>query len=232
MARDTQSTPKQENAQQGSQTTGGTRTEPSRPSDDRGERERSVATTRESPAGRSSQSTAVGRGTTRGPIRTFGSDPFLLMRRMSEDMDRLFENFGFGRAGLGLTPFGGSIERSPWSASSALTGQDWSPQVETFRKGDKLVVRADLPGLSKDNVNVEVEDGVLTIDGERSEQNEEDRDDYYRSERSYGRFYRAIPLPDGVNADACEANFKDGVLEVTFPLPKQEERKAKRISIR
>jgi len=108
----------------------------------------------------------------------------------------------------------------------------WVPQIEAFRRGDKLVVRADLPGLKKDDVKVEVDDGILAISGERSEEREENRDDFYRSERNYGQFYRAIPLPEGVTGDQCEATFKDGVLEVTLPAPKQPERKARQIPIR
>jgi HSP20 family protein len=132
-----------------------------------------------------------------------------MMRRMAEDMDRLFGNFGFG-----------------------LQPAAWAPQVETFRRGDQLVVRADLPGMKKDDVNVEVEDGVLTISGERCDEHEEKRDDSYRSERTYGQFYRAIPLPEGVNGDQCDASFKDGVLEVTLPVPKETDRKAKKIQVR
>ena len=96
----------------------------------------------------------------------------------------------------------------------------------------RLVVRADLPGVNKDDVHVEVENGVLTISGERRNERNEERDGFYRSERSYGQFFRAIPLPDGVRADQCEAKFNEGVLEISLPIPKQEEHKAKRIQIR
>jgi HSP20 family protein len=161
------------------------------------------------------------------------SSPFLLMRRMAEDMDRIFQDFGFGRSAFGLTPLLGSTgTRDLWRDASSLERQIWSPQVETFRRGDKLVVRADLPGLRKEDVQVEVENDVLTLSGERREEHEEKRDDYFRSERSYGQFYRAIPLPEGVNADQCEASFKDGVLEVTLPAPKQEESRRRQIQIR
>ena len=108
----------------------------------------------------------------------------------------------------------------------------WAPQLETFRRGDNLVVRADLPGLRKEDVEVEIDNGVLTISGERTEEQVEQRDDYYRSERSYGRFHRALPLPEGISGETCEATFKDGVLEVTLPMPRQAERQARKISIR
>jgi HSP20 family protein len=159
--------------------------------------------------------------------------PFAMMRRMAEDMDRLFENFGFGRSGLGLSPLlGADLDRDLWRQASTLQQSAWTPQVEAFRRGDQLVVRADLPGLNKDDVRVELEDGVLTISGERREEHEDSRDDYYRSERTYGQFYRTIPLPEGVTGEQCDASFKDGVLEVTLPVPKTPERKAKRVQIR
>ena len=73
---------------------------------------------------------------------------------------------------------------------------------------------------------------MLAISGERREENEEDREDYYRSERTYGQFYRAIPLPEGIDENQIDASFKDGVLELTVPAPKQEERRSKRIQIK
>jgi HSP20 family protein len=148
------------------------------------------------------------------------------MRQMAQDMDRLFTSFGFAPMSYGL---GDDL----WSDRSGGTAQGlWAPQVETFRRGDKLVVRADLPGLRKEDVKVEVEDGVLTISGERREENEEDRGDFYRSERSYGQFYRALQLPEGVGEEQCDATFKDGVLEVSLKAPKETERRAKQIPVR
>jgi HSP20 family protein len=180
------------------------------------DRERSIATGRDTP--RSSN-----QGVARRPGGTslYGLGPFSLIRRMTEDMDRLFENLAMGRglgAGSGL--------------SSTFDRDTWIPQVETFRRGDKLVVRADLPGLKKEDVDVEINDGVLTISGERCDEREDTRDDFYRTERSYGQFYRAIPLPENVNAESCDATFKDGVLEVNVQLPKQQDVKARKVSIR
>lgn len=156
--------------------------------------------------------------------------PFSLMRRMAEDMDRIFEDFGFGPS-LGIAPLLSSSMTQGRGSGAAPRGA-WSPQLETFRQGDRLVVRADLPGLRKEDVNVEVDDGVLSISGHRADERTDDRDDYYRTERSYGEFYRALPLPDGVTGDQCEATFENGVLEVKFPLPKQQERKARRIEVK
>jgi HSP20 family protein len=90
----------------------------------------------------------------------------------------------------------------------------------------------DLPGLSKDDINIDVDDDLLTISGERTDEFKDDRDDYYRTERSYGRFFRAIQLPDGVNPDEIDASFKDGVLEVTIPEPKVSERRQRQVKIK
>jgi len=189
-----------------------------------GDTERSIAT------GRETRTSGAARGSTTepssAPARGAGSGAFHLMRRMADDMDRLFENFGLGRA-FGLAPVG------LWRRGGLTDDQAaWLPQIETFRRGDKLVVRADLPGLKKDDVKAEIDNGVLTISGQRSSEREESRDEFYRSERSYGSFYRAIPLPEGIESDNCEATFKDGVLEITLPAPKIEQARARQIQIR
>ena len=170
------------------------------------------------------------RGTT--PLSGYGGagSPFSLMRRMAEDMDRIFGDFGFSPS-FGLSPLVPPLLGQGRGLTSGGL-RAWAPQLETFRRGDKLVVRADLPGLRKEDVNVEVDDGMLTISGQRSEEEVENRDDFYRSERSYGEFYRALPLPENMTGESCEATFKDGVLEVTLPLPKQQERKPRRIDVR
>ena len=181
------------------------------------------------------QGAGVSRRGLTAPVRAGVNNPFAVMQRMAEDMDRLFEQFGFGRAGLGLGPSWGSFIGSDVPDRSQPFGclpTIWAPQVETIQRDDRLVVRADLPGVNKDDVHVEVENGVLTISGERRNERNEERDGFYRSERSYGQFFRAIPLPDGVRADQCEAKFNEGVLEISLPIPKQEEHKAKRIQIR
>lgn len=208
------------------------------------DRQASIQTSRDE--GQRSQQTASGQSmqqnsdtARRGmsaPVRGGTSNSFDLMRRMSEDMDRLFEQFGFGRAGLGLGPSAGSLLGSDLGDRSSRFGGGsdslWAPQVEVGQRGDRFVVRADLPGIDKDDVHVEVDNDVLTISGERRTEQQDERNGIFRSERSYGSFYRAIPLPEGVNADQCDAKFNDGVLEISLPLPKQEERATKRIQIR
>lgn len=203
---------------------------------ERGDRERSLATTRETGTGRGSTGVARRQGYAPGSSRGVASDPFTLMQRMAEDMDRLFDQFGFGRSGLGLMSSGSALLGSGTRDSGSLLGRGasslWSPQVEVFRRGDQLVVRADVPGVNKDDLHVDVEDDVLTIRGERRDEREEREEGFYRSERSYGEFYRAIPLPEGTDAERCEATYENGVLEVTLPVPKQEERKRRRIPVR
>jgi HSP20 family protein len=150
----------------------------------------------------------------------FMSNPFGFMRRMTDEMNRIFENAGMGTA---LAPFGGTQQGGMGT---------WMPQIEVQQRNNELVVRADLPGLKRDDVTVEVEDGVLTLSGERRQENEEERQGFYRSERSYGSFYRAIPLPEGVNEDDISATFGDGVLEVRVPVPEQQQRRGRRVEIR
>jgi len=172
-----------------------------------------------------------GQQSTPGAYGATGS-PFSLMRRMAEDMDRLFEDFGFGLPGFALAPIAASNVARRGGSPNAFQRGGFIPQIETFRKGDKLVLRADLPGLRKEDVNVEIEDGILTISGERSSEDVEDREGYFHSERSYGHFQRSLALPEGITGESCDATFKDGVLEVTIPVPKQAERSAKKVQIR
>ena len=146
--------------------------------------------------------------------------PFTFMRRFSEEMDHLFEDFGFGRGWL-----------TPMLSRTELPQGLWSPQVEMFERGNQLVLRADLPGLTRDDINVEISDDGITIEGERKNEHEEKREGYYRSERSYGKFYRRIPLPEGIDPRNANASFNDGVLEITMPAPKREERKSRRLEI-
>jgi HSP20 family protein len=100
-----------------------------------------------------------------------------------------------------------------------------------FERDNNFVVRADLPGMTKDDVKLELTDDGITIEGERHDENEERGEGFYRSERTYGKFYRRIPLPEGVRADEASASFSNGVLEVTMPAAKPEQRKARRLEI-
>ena len=140
------------------------------------------------------------------------------MSRFADEMDRMFENFGFGR-GM-ITPWAGR----GWGETGQSGMSTWSPQIEVFERNGQFIVRADLPGLTKDDVKVDVTDNALTIQGERKQEHEESREGWHRSERSYGSFFRSVPLPEGINAEEAKANFRDGVLEITMPSPQRQER--------
>jgi HSP20 family protein len=198
----------------------------------RSDRERGMETARE--GGRAQRGTDIQRrGGAVAPYTGTIGTPFGMMRRMMDDMDRLFENFGFGRSPA-LSTWSmfddfDNLSRFPATRQAATL---WSPPIEVFERGNDLVVRADLPGLSKDDVKVDIDNGVLAISGERRSEHEEERQGYFRSERSYGSFSRSIPLPEGVNEDQVKASFKDGVLEVTMPKPAEETSKRRRIDVR
>jgi len=131
--------------------------------------------------------------------------PFSMMRRFADEMDRMWEGFGFPGWGR-MMP--------------ATRFETFSPQIDIIEKEGKLVLRADLPGMNKDDVKVEITDDAIILDGERKYEHEENEGGIYRSERSYGHFYREIPLPEGVKTENATANFKNGVLEITVDAPK------------
>lgn len=138
----------------------------------------------------------------------FNLNPFALMRQFTEEMDRIF--------GAPATR-----EAGEWV---------WAPAIEVKEKDGKLCVTAEIPGVKKEDIKVTVTDSALTIEGERKQEKEEKREGYYRSERSYGKFYRSIALPEGAKTDQAAAQFKDGLLEVTIPVPEAKE-KAKQIPV-
>jgi len=158
----------------------------------------------------------------------FMSDPFAFAQAMSSEMDRLFDTFG-GTAQGGRELLPGESGRSLQQQGSRA--QYWAPQMEVFQRGTDMVVRADLPGITPDDVQIDVEDGVLTISGERRQKHEERQERFYRSERSYGTFTRSIALPEGVDDDQVNARFEHGVLEVTVPLPQQQRTRGRRVQI-
>jgi HSP20 family protein len=107
----------------------------------------------------------------------------------------------------------------------------WTPQIEVTQRSNELIVRADLPGMNKDDVKVDVTEDAIVIQGERRREHEEERGGVYRSERSYGSFYRAIPLPEGAITDQAKATFKDGVLEIKLPAPPEQVTQGRRLEI-
>ena len=130
--------------------------------------------------------------------------PFELVSQMQQEFDRLFnDRWHVAR------PF----------RDLSMHAMDWAPRTDVYQQDGNIVVKAEIPGVAKDDVKVKVEQGDLIISGERkSEENVEEKD-YYRMERSFGSFYRRLPLPEGVDAKKIKANFSDGVLEVRVPAP-------------
>jgi HSP20 family protein len=136
------------------------------------------------------------------PFDLFRMNPFSAMRRMAEEIDRVF---GEARP-----------ERE--------VGRDllWSPAIEVSEGEGQYNVRVELAGLKPEDVTLEIEDGALTLQGERKSEHEEKKDDMHRTEIRYGHFYRRVPLPEGASIDEARAKFDDGVLEITVPVPQRE----------
>jgi HSP20 family protein len=105
----------------------------------------------------------------------------------------------------------------------------WNPVADVYEDDDNYVIRAELPGVDKENISVDVHDRMLTLKGERSADNEVKKENYHRVERSFGQFQRSFTLPEGVDPDSVDASYKDGVLEVVIPKP--EDKKAKSITV-
>jgi len=168
--------------------------------------------------------TEIARQAERGPTsRSSFLEPTRMIDRFVDEMDRVFDD-AFGRGWL--NPRLWHI-RSPWRGER----EGWAPDIEVFHRDNELVVRADLPGLTKDDIKVNLMDNRMTLQGERKREHEEERGGVYRSECSYGSFYREIPLPEGAITDQAKASFKDGVLEVTMPAPPEQVRTGRRLEI-
>jgi len=105
----------------------------------------------------------------------------------------------------------------------------WNPAVDLYEKDDHFVIKAELPGVDKKDIAIDLKDRVLTLSGERSFENEVKEENYYRRERSYGKFQRAFTLPADVDSDKIKAEFKDGLLQIEVPKP--EEQKPKQVTI-
>ena len=144
-------------------------------------------------------------------------EPLNLLRQMTSELDRMFDE--------------------PWTLfrpSSELLSTDapmWAPKVDVVTKDNTLVTRVDLPGMKKEDVLVEVQDGYLTLSGERKKELKEEDANFYREEREYGSFCRSIPLPKGIKAEDVKATFNNGVLEVMVPLAAAEKSNGRKIPI-
>jgi HSP20 family protein len=137
------------------------------------------------------------------PGYEYGYAPWSLMRRFSEEMDQFFHN-AFGRA---------------------RGGDGWSPALDVKERNGNLEIVAELPGIKKDDVRVECTDDGLIIEGEKREEHEETKGGVHRSERSYGHFYRVVPLPAGSETDKAKAEFHDGLLQIRIPLGESRQRR-------
>lgn len=145
----------------------------------------------------------------RSSMRTW--EPFHNLDSLQSDMNRLF-NWAFGQ-----------------TAGDSLTDSNWVPPVDVIQEGDRFRVRVDMPGMKKDEIEITLDGDTLTVRGEKKRESETKQDDYYRAERLYGTFQRSLTLPDHVDAEKIEANYKDGVLDIT--IPKTESAKPKQIKI-
>src|SRR3982751_382068 len=139
------------------------------------------------------------------PLREFGA--------LQNEMNRLFN----------------TVFDTPGPGNGGATMRRWMPAMDLVESGEHFVLRADLPGMSEDDVNIEFEDGTLTVSGERKTEHEDSKEGFHRVERSFGAFSRSLTLPQGIDPEAVSAKFDRGVLEIRIPKP--EERKPRRISI-
>lgn len=146
--------------------------------------------------------------------------PFTDLTRWERDMDRMMEDF-FGR------------RIRPWWPDRWFRTDEFevrAPAIDLFEEKDDIVVKAELPGMEKDNIEVNLTDNTLTIKGEKKKEEEIKEEKYYRAERSYGSFLRTVELPKAVRGDNVKASFKNGILEVR--VPKTEEAKTKEIKVK
>jgi HSP20 family protein len=143
-------------------------------------------------------------------------EPVAELNTIQNEMNRLFNTF--------------FDQPAPTSRGNGTTRR-WLPAMDLVETGDHYVLRADLPGLSDGDVNVQLEDNLLTISGERKAEQEHEREGYYRLERAFGAFSRSLTLPDGVDPDGVQAHFDRGVLEIRIPKPEQKKRKTVQITL-
>lgn len=139
-------------------------------------------------------------------------DPFREMRSLQDEVNRLFSS-SFNRSG-----------------DNEMMRGSWSPSVDIYENKDQIVLEAELPGMRPEDVNISIENNVLTIHGERKFEKKDEKDNFHRVERSYGSFTRSFTLPPTVTSEAADAVFENGILRLT--LAKREEAKPRRIEIK
>jgi HSP20 family protein len=138
------------------------------------------------------------------PLGFFNDSPFSLLTRMQQEMNQVL------------------AQRGSTSSRGDASDTVWIPPIEVAYRDGNFVVSAELPGLNDEDVTVAITDNAIVIEGERQIQHEENEGGIRRSELRYGQFYRAIPLPEGANAEEARAEFKDGVLQVSVPVPQPQ----------
>jgi HSP20 family protein len=158
----------------------------------------------------------------RTPTSLFAG-PFAMSRMFTEQMDRMFQDF------MGSDFF--RFASAPWLGFPMMEPMSW-PAIEIAQHGNRLEVRADVPGLRKEDVRVEVRDDRLRISGERRNEMDREEGGTYRSERSYGSFCRTVQLPEGANVDSTTATFENGVLTVQMDVPGMEQHPARHVEVR
>jgi HSP20 family protein len=147
-------------------------------------------------------------------------DPFAALQEMEDEMQHWFRPpRWFGR------PF--SLSRPRFFQDGAA----WAPSVDVYEDGNEVVVKAELPGVKKEDISITLEDDELVLKGERKSEKEIKEEHYYRTERQYGSFYRRLPVPAGTTVEAIKASFKDGVLEIHMPKPSEAKPAAKQIKV-
>jgi len=157
----------------------------------------------------------------RGSMSHFGEleqSPFASLWQISREMDRLMDTFfggGVAAGRVGATPGG----------ESRYARTMWTPQIEVRHREDALLIHVDLPGVKQEDIQLEATEDGIAISGERSEQRDEEEQGYRHTERTYGSFYRLIPLPDGARVESAKASMHNGVLEVTVPVERPQHRR-------
>lgn len=143
------------------------------------------------------------------PADLFRANPFSLFRRMTAELDRLAGDIG----------------------SRGSESRTWMPAIEVEQREGNYLIRAELPGLKPEDVNVEMTNDAMVISGERKEERDEKRGGMHVTERHYGQFYRSIPLPEGAKPDQVKARYENGVLEITVPAPQEAPNGRRQIKI-
>jgi HSP20 family protein len=152
----------------------------------------------------------------------WSTGPFGVIRQMQDEVDRWFSRFGFDR---------NWTSPDSWLSRARETTGDWMLAVDAFQRGNEFVIRADVPGMTRNDLSVEIGDEAVTVRGERKQEQNEDREGVFWSERSYGSFMRVVPLPPGAISDSAKATFNNGVLEIVVQAPSQEARRGRKVDI-